>query len=267
MKTVIQLYNNIKDKVCYLYEKLQLDKREKTKGRKLALSLQESIALSIFWKKNNIATKKALYDIFEPDCTYKTLVVNLNRVAKLAGIMLAFFLRLNRKTSHPIKHTDSTDVPVSLNKNARYHKTMSGFANWGKTGKGWFYGLKLHITTDLKKKLLSLRFTSGNTHDKTIFMKLNNGLYGIFIADAAYLSEALQREFFVEHKRILFTAVRKNMKKLETWWQDLLYKTRMTIEINFRNLKMFYGLITSLPRSPNGYFANYIHSLLAYVIA
>ena len=120
---------------------------------------------------------------------------------------------------------------------------MRGFADWGKTGKGWFYGLKLHITTDLKKKLLSLRFSSGDVHDKTVFMKLNKGLYGIFIADAAYLSEALQREFFIEHKRILFTAVRKNMKKLETWWQDLLYKTRMTVEINFRNLKLFYGLV------------------------
>jgi len=27
---------------------------------------------------------------------------------------------------------------------------------------------------------------------------------------------------------------------------------------------MFYGLITSLPRSVDGYFANYIYSLLAY---
>jgi hypothetical protein len=29
------------------------------------------------------------------------------------------------------------------------------------------------------------------------------------------------------------------------------------IETNFRKLKMFFGLITSLPRSVNGYFGNY----------
>lgn len=267
MKSVIQLYNTIKHKVCYLYTTLKLELREKTKGRKLALSPQESISLFLFKQKNNIATKKALYDIFEPPCSYKTLVVNLNRCARLAGIMLAFFLRHNRSNAHPIKHTDSTDIPVSLVKNASRHKTMDGFADWGKTGKGWFYGLKLHITADVKKKLLAIRFTSGNVHDKTVFVKLNKGLHGIFVADAAYLGEAMQREFFIEHKRILFTAVRKNMRKLETKWQDLLYKTRMTIELNFRNLKLFYGLITSLPRSVNGYFANYIHSLLAYVLA
>ena len=32
------------------------------------------------------------------------------------------------------------------------------------------------------------------------------------------------------------------------------------------NLKMFYGLATSLPRSINDYFANYIYSILAYAL-
>jgi len=54
------------------------------------------------------------------------------------------------------------------------------------------------------------------------------------------------------------------MKKVITFFQKKLYDTRMIIELQFRNLKMFYGLITSLPRSINGYFANYIYSILAY---
>ena len=41
----------------------------------------------------------------------------------------------------------------------------------------------------------------------------------------------------------------------------------MLIELNFRNLKMFYGLVTSLPRSIDGYLANYVHSVLGYVLA
>ena len=60
---------------------------------------------------------------------------------------------------------------------------------------------------------------------------------------------------------------RKNMKKLATQFQNLLYSTRKIIEFNFRSLKMFYGLVTSLPRSVEGYFANYIYSLLAYSLA
>lgn len=267
MKTRIQLYDNIRQKVQFLYTQLKLDWQEKTKGRKLAISIIDSVSLSLFKQKNHIATKKALYGIFDPPCSYKTLVVNMNRCARIAGILLAFFLNLNRASSHPIKHTDSTDIPVCTNRKATYHKTMKGLASWKKTGKGSFYGLKLHITTDLKRRLLAIRFTGGSVDDRKIFMRLNKGLFGIFVADAGYISQKLQKEFFIEHKRLLFAKPRANMKKLITAFEYHLYNTRVLIELNFRNLKLFYGLITSMPRSVNGYLANYIYSLLAYQIA
>lgn len=266
MKTVIQLYENLKQKVQFLYTQLKLDRHEKTKGRKLALSITDSITLSIFKQKNHIATKKSLFEIFDPPCSYKTLVVNMNRHARLAMIILTFLLNLNRASAHPIKHTDSTDIPVCTNRKAKHHRVMHGLASWGKTGKGSFYGLKLHITTDLRRKLLSVRF-SGIIDDRKIFMGLNKGLFGIFVADAGYISQKLQKEFYVEHKRILFAKPRRNMKKIMTEFQNFLYGTRMLIELNFRSLKMFYGLVTSMPRSVSGYLANYIYSLLAYQIA
>lgn len=267
MKTVIQLYENLKQKVQFLYTQLQLDRHEKTKGRKLAVSIIDIITLSLFKQKNHIATKKSVYEIFNVSCSYKTLVVNMNRFARLAMILLTLLLNLNRASAHPVKHTDSTDIPVCTNRKAQHHKTMQGLASWKKTGKGSFYGLKLHITTDLKRRMLAIRFTGGNVDDRKIFMKLNKGLFGIFVADAGYISEKLQKEFFIEHKRILFAKPRKNMNKLITAFQYHLYNTRMLIELNFRNLKMFYGLITSMPRSVSGYLANYIYSLLAYQIA
>ena len=99
-----------------------------------------------------------------------------------------------------------------------------------------------------------------------MFMNVNKELDGIFVADAGYISEKLEKEFYKENKRILFSKPRKNMKKVITDFQYHLYNTRVLIELNFRNLKMFYGLITSLPRSIDGYFANYTHSILAYVL-
>jgi hypothetical protein len=269
MKTTIQLYENIKQKVQFLYVKLKLHLREKTKGRKLALAIPDVIALALFKQRNQIATKKSLFEIFEEKlgCSYKTLVVNMNRFAKLAGIMLALFLFANRKDDHPIKHTDSTDVPVCSVRKAKHHKTMAMFSGWGKTGKGWFYGLKLHFTANLKRKLLALAFTSGNTNDRAVTVKLNKGLFGIFAADAGYVSAELAREFHIEHQRFLFAKPRANMKKLATKFQTWLYGTRMQIELHPRSLKMFYGLVTSMPRSANGYFANYTYSLLAYQLA
>ena len=91
-------------------------------------------------------------------------------------------------------------------------------------------------------------------------------ILGIFVADAGYISKDLEREFFIEHKRILFSKPRANMKRIAAEWQNDLYDTRMQIELNFRNLKMFYGLETSLPRSIDGYLGNYAYSLLAYVL-
>ena len=90
---------------------------------------------------------------------------------------------------------------------------------------------------------------------------------GLFVADAGYISKKLQRDFYIEGKRLLLAKPRKNMGKIMTKFQEFLYSTRMLIELNFRSLKMFYGLVTSLPRSVGGYLANYIYALLAYQIA
>jgi len=143
---------------------------------------------------------------------------------------------------------------------------MKGLASWGHSGKGFFYGLKMTITTDLKRKMLWVKFASGNFNDREIFKKINKDREGIFVADADYTSKDLEKDFYIENKRILFAKPKANMKKIATEWQLNLYRTRMLIEINFRNLKMFYNLETSLPRSIDGYFGNYIYSLLAYVL-
>jgi hypothetical protein len=57
------------------------------------------------------------------------------------------------------------------------------------------------------------------------------------------------------------------MKKLMTFWQEQLYKGRFRIEFDFRDLKLFHGLVTSLPRSVGGYLANYLFALLSFVVA
>lgn len=267
MKTAIQVYDNIKQVVKFFYKQLKLDKFEKIKGRKLAIKIIDTISLALFKQSNNIATKKSIYRIFKPKCSYKTLVVSMNRFAHLALLMLVTILKVNRKNQHIVKHIDSTDIPVCLFKNANAHKTMKGIANFGRNSKGTFFGLKMHIITDLKRQLLSIKFTAGNVNDQKVVIKLSKGLTGLFVADAGYVSNKLSREFYQEGKRILFVKPRVTMKRIMTKFQTFLCSTRMLIELNFRNLKMFYGLVTSLPRSVDGYLANYIYSLLAYQIA
>ena len=267
MKGILTIFNEMKQKVEFLANRFpSLFKRETNKGRKLALSIVDIITLSLVKQKQGIETKKSLYEIAAPSCSYKTLVVNMNRFAIFALFFLKIILSWNVKNSHVIKHADSTDIPVCLNKNAKHHKTMEGLAGWRHSGKGMFYGIKLHLAADVERRMLSFCFAPGNASDISQFMKVNKGLNGIFAADAGYTSEKLQKEFYREHKRILFAKPRKNMKKIITAFQKRLYDTRMIIELNFRNLKMFYELVTSLPRSISGYFANYLYAMLAYAL-
>lgn len=265
MNTSIKPFNIILTKVQFIIKQLNLKLRKNT-GRPLAINPEYLISLGIFWKKQGIKTKKSLWQIFSLTCCYKTLTVLLNKFSRYILLVLGTIMKENRKKAHVIKHTDSTDIPVCLNKNATYHKTMRGLTSWGHSGKGLYYGLKMNITTDLKGKLLALRFGSANGDDRKAFMKMNRNLEGIFIADAGYISKDLEREFFIEHRRILFAKPRANMKRLATEMNNRLYDTRMLIEQHFRNLKEFFLLVTSLPRSIDGYLSNYLYSLLAYCI-
>ncbi len=238
-----------------------------TRGRKLALTVIDILTLGVFWHMHGITTKRDLFNLFLPSCSYKTLVVSLNRFALLILFLIMRLTTENRTHAQQVKYTDATDLPVCLVKNAQYHKTMRGLAAWGKTGKGWFFGLKLHLTCDSDGRILSFSFTSGNTSDRAQFMILNRALTGIFVADAGYLSEKLAREFYQEHVRILLTKPRANMKKVVTEAENILYDSRAFIESIFRNLKLFEGLVSSLPRSIDGYFANYFFALAARVLA
>ena len=267
MNTDILLYRSIVTKVNFFINQLQLKTKSST-GRPLAIKVVDIIALALFKQGCGIRTKKSVWRIFREKlgCSYKTLVVNLNRFSVEALLILNSILRWNQRHAHLVKHTDSTDIPVCLAKNARHHRTMRGLADWGYSAKGWFYGLKMLITTDLKRQLLAVKFASGNTNERQIFKKLNRDIMGIFVADAGFISKDLEREFYLENKRILFAKPRANMKRIATNWQKALYDTRMQIELNFKNLKQFYNLETSLPRSLDGYFGNYVYSLLAYVL-
>lgn len=222
MKTIIPIYNDIVTKVKFFIKQLKL-KLTKSTGRPLTIKPTDTIALSLFKQSNGIKTKKAIWKIFNPKCSYKTLSVNMNRLVVYTLLILNSILRWNRNRSHLVKHTDSTDIPVCLNKNASHHKTMSALALWGHSGKGFYYGLKMTITTDLKRKMLGVRFASGNSNDRETFKKINKDMEGIFVADAGYISKDLEKDFYIENRRILFAKPQKRMKRLITDWQNALY--------------------------------------------
>lgn len=268
MKIQIKVFDDIKRVVNFFSKQLKFDKFLKSTGRKLAVAIEDVISLSLFKQSHHIATKKSIYNIFKDKlkCSYKTLVVNMNRWAQLAAIILLLIMKMNRNNQHLVKHIDSTDIPVCLFKNAHRHKTMKDFSGYGRNSKGAFFGLRLHMITDLKRKILSFKITSANVDERDVVFELTDEIAGILLGDAGYIKKELQQAYHQEGRRIMIARPKKNMKKIMTKFEEILYQTRMLIELNFRSLKLFYGLATSLPRSVNGYLANYIYSLLAYQI-
>ncbi len=267
MNESITVYQNLKTIVAHAFSSLKLKVREHAKGRKPALTNVEATTCAVLKQKQNIATKKSLWKIMEPPCEYNAFVCAINRSQKYLALIIGVVMQMLGEEAHEVKFTDATDIPVCLVKNARGHRTMRGIAQWSKTGKGFFFGLKLHLSADVRGRVLALRLTPGNSDDRAIFKKMNERLKGIFVADAGYVSKTLVREFFVEGERLLITAVRANMKQLATDWQIALLNLRMRVEIHFRMLKVVYGLVTSLPRSIDGYLTHYLAALAAHVLA
>jgi hypothetical protein len=267
LKTGIKIYNTLRNVVTRVYHILELKKYETPKGRKEMIENIDAVTLALFKQSHGIATKKSLFEIIAPHCSYKTLVVSINRTLELLKKITGFLIISNRFGCHKIKHTDATDLPVCSVRKGKNHKTMKEFASWSKSSKGWFYGLKLHLSVDLEGKIVAVHFTSGNSNDREILKKMNKDLTGVFVADAGYVSAQLEKDFFIENKRMLLTCMRSNMKKIATRDDIELLKTRMQIEDNFGNLKQFHNLVSTVCRSARGYFVNYLSSVCSYMLA
>ncbi len=266
-KVYSNLQQRINNQIHKLHSQLLPTRNSKTRGRPLALKVIDILTLGILRHENGIETKKDLFNLFQIPCSYKTLVVSINSFAPYVLLLIVMMANENRKWAHVLKFTDATTLEVCLVKNAKRHRTMRHLARWGKTKKGWFYGLKLHMTIDALGRILSFSLTPGNVDDRAQFMQLNKLLAGLFVADAGYVSKKLAAEFYQEGIRLLITKPLKKMKKLATDAQNKLYDSRAFIESVFRNLKMFDRMVSSLPRSVGGYLGNYFYAIAARMLS
>ncbi len=265
-----KIYENLQHIVTHLLHIFKVaDKETPAIGRPKKITNRDALTFALYQHASTRSTKKSVYEDFKDmlTCSYKTFVVSVNHVAPLTLRLLCLLMRRNKQVAHPVKYTDATDIPVCLKKNADSHQTMKGLAGLGRSTKGWFYGLKMTLTRDHDGRMLALKFTQPGANDRDVFRSINRDIYGIIVADAGYVSTQLEKDMYLEHKRWILIRPYKTMKKLMTKWQEQLYKGRFRIEFDFRDLKLFHGLVTSLPRSVSGYLANYLHALLSFVLA
>lgn len=265
----LTILENLKRSITYLVNRHNINVSAAPTGRPRKILKLNALILAVYQHQSTRTTKRSLYDDLKTTlrCSYKTLVMALNQASIIAKQLLESIMGSYAPQSHPVKYTDATDLPVCFKKNADKHRTMAGLAGFGHSAKGWYYGLKMTMTRDDDGRLLAIRFSHPSMNDRDIFRKINENIKGMIVADAGYVSKQLERDMYIERQRLVLIRPYKSMKRLATLWQLAIYKGRFKIEFDFRALKLFHGLLTSLPRSVNGYLANYLHALLSFVIA
>ena len=266
-----QTFYIIKDKIIQLVSqrRLRLPFKSHPQGRPLKIKEVDALTLALYQHTSTRATKKSVYDDFRDllRCSYKTLVCAINRAATFALEVLFLLMRIGKKSGHIVKMTDATDLPVYLKKNADRHKAAKGLAEFGHSAKGWHYGLKMTMTRDLDGNLLGLRFISANANGRDLSRSINKDIEGVIVADAGYVSKQLESDMNVEGRHRVLIQPRKTMRKSALPRRLKLYKLRFKIEFDFRSMRLFHGLVTSLPRSANGYLANYLNAVCSFAVS
>jgi len=237
------------------------------------LSITELVTLALFKQFTGHKTWKSFYRYIKthyaldfphlPQYNHFVEVMNVLSpyAVLLVGAFCAFFRR--HTSTDQLKITDSTKLAVCSIKREFSHKVCKALARKSKSTMGWFYGFKLHVVCNQLMQILDCRILTATVDDRVALEMMWAHIFGLIVADAGYLGKQRAAKARA-HGKILFTAVKANMKKLMTTWQHDLLKARQIIESVFSVLKLRLGIETSLPRSPLGYFAHYVWCLAAY---
>lgn len=200
-------------------------------------------------------------------------LVSYNRFVELvprALLPMCMFLKhrcsLSRLTG--IYFVDSTPWAVCHPKRAHSHKVMRGFADWGKTSVGWFFGLKYHLITNQFGELVNFYITEGSTADnraKLLFL-LTKNLMGWLFGDKGYLLSKEKRQLLERDGALrIFSKCRKNMEKQEMPLEARLWlRKRGVIESVIDLTKNACDSVHTRHRSPINAFVNLFSALSAY---
>lgn len=245
-------------------------KLEKRVGRPPALAVSETITILLFC--HFTAPQKLLKDIWKWAITnhsedfyipcYSKFVEHCHKAIPHLAILLHSTFDINA----PIKLIDSTMLPVCRACRADIHKVAKGYAKWGKNHQGWWYGFKLHATCNLNGVLSGIVFTSANAADiLQVPELLNDHPTIITVGDGGYNAKVMRNRVWQEYGCLLLAPPHPTQKKkLASNGQIMLLKSREKIECVFDYLKNHLSLVTSFPRSLNGYLLNYLRVLLGY---
>ena len=188
------------------------------------------------------------------------------RQCKRLNPILVKLLQNSLQSDSQIQFVDSTMIPVCRQVRADSHRVAKKVAAFGKNHQGWYYGFKLHATVNVRGQLCGFYFTPANFHDAQALPYLvRERMERIIVGDGGYNASVMRNKLWEENKSFVLAYPHPKQKnKLMAGWQKILLRARPKVECMFDYLKNHLSLVTSFPRSINGYFFNYLRNLLAY---
>jgi hypothetical protein len=252
-----------------LWNRHLLSARKQPPKRKSRLSTSEVITILILFHQSGYRNFKhfylryvcsSLYKDFPGLCSYTQFLGLQKRVVLLFFCLLQGLLGC----CTGISLVDSTSLEVCHIKRSSSHRVFKGIAKKGKTTKGWFYGLKLHLIINECGEILSWMLTAGNVSDKSVVIVLAKDLFGKLFGDRGYISQDLFEKLYQIGIQLV-TKIRKNMKnKLMTIYDKLLLKGRGVVDSVIGQLKEGCQIEHTRHRSPINFVLNLMGGLAAY---
>lgn len=163
-----------------------------------------------------------------------------------------------------ISFVDSSSIEVCKKYRISMNKVFAGIAARGKTTKGWFYGLKLHLIINRSGGIVKASFSPGNKDDRKQLELMIKNLFGKVFGDRGYISQKLFQQL-LEQGIFMVTRVKKNMKnKLMSMLDKILLLKRVLIESVFSKIKLLGKFEHSRHRSVTNAFIHMIAALINY---
>jgi hypothetical protein len=240
-------------------------------GRPPCLSISEITAMIVY--SSTTLRTKTLKDVwmilsiyhrndFKHIPAYKTFVAEIHRALPVMEKILSRLL-----VSSKLNFVDSTFLEVCTLERADHYRVAKNSVAFGKNHQGWHYGFKLHTTINHKGLLTSILVTPGNMYDAQALPELVQKKMEMLIGDSHYGAKVMREYIWKTYGVAIITPPHHTQKtKVSAWWQTALLSMRSKIECVFDYLKNHMNLVSSFPRSLNGYFVHYYRVLIGYQI-
>ncbi|SRR6266536_552471 len=251
----------------------QTKEKEVSKGGRPPALRDSELLTIIIWDGLNEPHKtlKAVYswvrrdygDYFPKLPKYQNFVAHCHRLLLAMVWLLQSLLHYDAE----LRFADSTMLEISKNHRASRHKVARSVAAWGKNWQGWHYGFKLHASIDQLGNLTGICFTPANGYDAQSMEQLVKGATKVLVGDSHYGASPMRKRLWKKYGILVVAPPHyKQRKKLMSALQFLLLKMRSKIEATFDYLKEHMHLVSSFPRSVNGYAVHYLRVLLGYQV-